>query len=112
MLRPIFVAILSVLLAGQAFAADKVTLMLNWYVYGEHAPFYYGKEKEFTLRRASISKSRLLPIMYDSVHMAWSVLRLAMGTSLSIENQMSGSEPRGAIESTHPSRDGARQPQQ
>ncbi|CAH1658941.1 ABC transporter substrate-binding protein [Chelatococcus asaccharovorans] len=28
-----------------AAAADKVTLMLNWYVYGEHAPFYYGKEK-------------------------------------------------------------------
>ena len=21
--------------------------MLNWYVYGEHAPFYYGKEKGF-----------------------------------------------------------------
>jgi len=31
--------------AGPAAAADKVTLMLNWYVYGEHAPFYYGKEK-------------------------------------------------------------------
>lgn len=28
-----------------ATAADKVTLMLNWYVYGEHAPFYYGKAK-------------------------------------------------------------------
>ncbi len=28
-----------------ASAADKVTLMLNWYVYGEHAPFYYGKAK-------------------------------------------------------------------
>ena len=28
-----------------AQAADKVTLMLNWYVYGEHAPFYYGKDK-------------------------------------------------------------------
>ncbi|MBR1222695.1 ABC transporter substrate-binding protein [Bradyrhizobium sp. U87765 SZCCT0131] len=28
-----------------ASAADKVVLMLNWYVYGEHAPFYYGKEK-------------------------------------------------------------------
>jgi hypothetical protein len=28
-----------------AQAADKVTLMLNWYVYGEHAPFYYGKER-------------------------------------------------------------------
>ena len=28
-----------------AAAADKVVLMLNWYVYGEHAPFYYGKDK-------------------------------------------------------------------
>ena len=32
-------------LARPASAADKVTLMLNWYVYGEHAPFYYGKDK-------------------------------------------------------------------
>ncbi|MBO2450651.1 ABC transporter substrate-binding protein [Actinomadura barringtoniae] len=24
---------------------DKVTLTLNWYPYGEHAPFYYGKQK-------------------------------------------------------------------
>lgn len=35
------------ILATPAFAADKVTLMLNWYVYGEHAPFFYGKEKGF-----------------------------------------------------------------
>jgi NitT/TauT family transport system substrate-binding protein len=35
----------AMLIAGPASAADKVTLMLNWYVYGEHAPFYYGKEK-------------------------------------------------------------------
>src|SRR3979411_1542730 len=28
-----------------AAAADKVVLMLNWYVYGEHAPFYYAKAK-------------------------------------------------------------------
>src|ERR1700759_3863455 len=28
-----------------ARAADKLVLMLNWYVYGEHAPFYYGKAK-------------------------------------------------------------------
>lgn len=35
----------AVLLAGPALAADKVTLMINWYVYGEHAPFYYGKQK-------------------------------------------------------------------
>jgi NitT/TauT family transport system substrate-binding protein len=40
-------ALCAVLTAGPAFAADKVTLMLNWYVYGEHAPFYYGKEKGF-----------------------------------------------------------------
>jgi NitT/TauT family transport system substrate-binding protein len=45
MFRPIFAAIFGVLLASPAFGADKVTLMLNWYVYGEHAPFYYGKEK-------------------------------------------------------------------
>lgn len=32
-------------MAAPASAADKVVLMLNWYVYGEHAPFYYGKEK-------------------------------------------------------------------
>src|SRR5258707_11261690 len=33
------------LMAAPAAAADKVVLMLNWYVYGEHAPFYYGKAK-------------------------------------------------------------------
>src|SRR6266436_9135070 len=33
------------LAAVPATAADKVVLMLNWYVYGEHAPFYYGKAK-------------------------------------------------------------------
>ncbi len=30
-----------------ANAADKVTLMLNWYTYGEHAPFYYGLVKGY-----------------------------------------------------------------
>jgi NitT/TauT family transport system substrate-binding protein len=39
------IALSAVLLAGPAIAADKVVLMLNWYVYGEHAPFYFGKEK-------------------------------------------------------------------
>jgi NitT/TauT family transport system substrate-binding protein len=33
------------LVVAPAQAADKVVLMLNWYVYGEHAPFYYGKSK-------------------------------------------------------------------
>ena len=44
MLRSL-VTLAAIVLAGPALAADKVTLMLNWYVYGEHAPFYYGKEK-------------------------------------------------------------------
>src|SRR4030081_2568082 len=39
------VLILTALAAAPATAADKVVLMLNWYVYGEHAPFYYGKAK-------------------------------------------------------------------
>ncbi|HMJ43922.1 MAG TPA: ABC transporter substrate-binding protein [Pseudolabrys sp.] len=46
MLR-LLITIGAMLIAGPALAADKVTLMLNWYVYGEHAPFYYGKEKGF-----------------------------------------------------------------
>jgi NitT/TauT family transport system substrate-binding protein len=45
MIRLLLAALCAALLAGPAVAADKVTLMLNWYVYGEHAPFYYGKEK-------------------------------------------------------------------
>lgn len=47
MLKKTMVAVAAIMLASPAFAADKVTLMLNWYVYGEHAPFYYGKEKGF-----------------------------------------------------------------
>jgi NitT/TauT family transport system substrate-binding protein len=31
--------------AGGNAAGDKVTLLLNWYPYGEHAPFYYGKQR-------------------------------------------------------------------
>jgi len=33
--------------AAFAQAKDKVILMLNWYVYSEHAPFFLGKEKGF-----------------------------------------------------------------
>jgi len=35
----------AVAFATPACAADKVILLLNWYIYGEHAPFYYGLEK-------------------------------------------------------------------
>jgi NitT/TauT family transport system substrate-binding protein len=43
--KTIIAVLTTLLFAGPASASDKVTLMLNWYVYGEHAPFYYGKEK-------------------------------------------------------------------
>jgi NitT/TauT family transport system substrate-binding protein len=45
MIRLLLAALCAALLAGPAAAADKVILMLNWYVYGEHAPFYFGKER-------------------------------------------------------------------
>jgi NitT/TauT family transport system substrate-binding protein len=45
MKKTILAALAILVFAGPAAAADKVVLMLNWYVYGEHAPFYYGKEK-------------------------------------------------------------------
>jgi len=32
---------------AHAQAKDKVVLLLNWYVYSEHAPFFIGKEKGF-----------------------------------------------------------------
>ncbi|MDF2809989.1 MAG: sulfonate transporter substrate-binding protein [Microvirga sp.] len=35
------------LLTGIANAADTVSLRLNWYLGGLHAPFYYGKEKGY-----------------------------------------------------------------
>jgi NitT/TauT family transport system substrate-binding protein len=41
----VLMAITGIVLATPALAADKVVLMLNWYPYGEHAPFYYGLQK-------------------------------------------------------------------
>ena len=32
---------------AQSKAPEKVTLMLNWYLYSEHAPFFLGKERGF-----------------------------------------------------------------
>lgn len=51
-LKSIFIGAALTLVAGivvtlPAQAADKVVLMLNWYVYGEHAPFFYGLEKGY-----------------------------------------------------------------
>jgi NitT/TauT family transport system substrate-binding protein len=47
MIRALSAALCAVVLTSPAWGADRVTLMLNWYVYGEHAPFFYGKEKGF-----------------------------------------------------------------
>ena len=47
MIKLILTTLFTMAFASTAFALDKVTLMLNWYVYGEHAPFYYGKEKGY-----------------------------------------------------------------
>ena len=33
--------------AAQAQPKDKVVMMLNWFVYGEHAPFFLGKERGY-----------------------------------------------------------------
>ena len=32
---------------AQSKSPEKVTLMLNWYLYSEHAPFFLGKERGF-----------------------------------------------------------------
>ena len=32
---------------GPSRAADKATLLLNWYLYAEHAPFFLGKERGY-----------------------------------------------------------------
>src|SRR5258707_11895899 len=32
---------------AQAQPKDKVVLMLNWYLYSEHAPFFIGKERGY-----------------------------------------------------------------
>jgi NitT/TauT family transport system substrate-binding protein len=47
MLKTSIATLFAILISWPAVAADHVVLMLNWYVYGEHAPFYYGKEKGF-----------------------------------------------------------------
>ncbi|MFP5472413.1 MAG: ABC transporter substrate-binding protein [Gammaproteobacteria bacterium] len=49
LLRAAATAALAASMAAPAFAQqrDKVTLLLNWYVYSEHAPFFIGKERRF-----------------------------------------------------------------
>jgi len=49
-LRSVAIVIAASMLAtgvAQAQPKDKVVLMLNWYLYSEHAPFFLGKERGF-----------------------------------------------------------------
>src|SRR5271170_1069658 len=39
--------LLAVMLASPAWAEDAVSLRLNWYMGGVHAPFFLGKEHGF-----------------------------------------------------------------
>ncbi|HKP66846.1 MAG TPA: ABC transporter substrate-binding protein [Casimicrobiaceae bacterium] len=43
------IAVVAALVASPAFAQgkDKVVLLLNWYVYSEHAPFFLGKARGY-----------------------------------------------------------------
>jgi NitT/TauT family transport system substrate-binding protein len=41
----VLAVIAGIAMSAPALAADKVVLMLNWYLYGEHAPFFYGLQK-------------------------------------------------------------------
>jgi len=43
----LIVAFAALAAASAAFAQDKVSLRLNWYLGGLHAPFYYGKDKGY-----------------------------------------------------------------
>ena len=46
-MKRIFLLTMLTLWSGAAMANDKVTLRLNWLVYGFHMPFYLGVEKGF-----------------------------------------------------------------
>lgn len=48
---PILALLAAFLLPARARATDHVTLMLNFYVNGQHAPFFYGREEGFFSKR-------------------------------------------------------------
>src|SRR5215213_4045788 len=41
------VGVMLALMAASAWAQDKASLRLNWYLGGLHVPFYYGKDRGF-----------------------------------------------------------------
>src|SRR5947199_10474743 len=45
--RSVLIALMLASFASPSYAADAVSLRLNWYLGGLHVPFYYGKERGF-----------------------------------------------------------------
>lgn len=62
-----------------ADGTTSVTLMLNWYPYGEHAPFYYGVEKgifedhgiDLTIKAGQGSTKTAQAVGQDQVDFGW-----------------------------------------
>lgn len=62
-----------------AEGAQAVTLMLNWYPYGEHAPFYYGLEQgifaehgiDLTIQAGQGSTKTVQAVGSDQVDFGW-----------------------------------------
>ena len=46
-MRKLVIAIALLALSAPAWAQDKVSFRMNWYLGGLHVPFYYGKERGF-----------------------------------------------------------------
>lgn len=46
-MRKLLLVLCALCAASPAAAADKVVLLLNWYLYSEHAPFFLGKERGY-----------------------------------------------------------------
>jgi NitT/TauT family transport system substrate-binding protein len=46
-MRTLVIAIALLALSAPAWAQDKVSFRMNWYLGGLHVPFYYGKERGF-----------------------------------------------------------------
>src|SRR2546421_12565458 len=45
--RSVLIALMLASFASPSYAADAVSLRLNWYLGGLHVPFYFGKERGF-----------------------------------------------------------------
>ena len=76
-------ALLAVMLAAPAWADDAVSLRLNWYMGGVHAPFFLGKERGYYREAGldlTVNEGRALPTPRRSlppapIPLAWPTYR-------------------------------------